>query len=165
MSHTRCQVLQNSITLNGLNWIAAGVVTPIKHRYSCIKHNTRLPNNPPPLLQFTAHQFAELRRGTADRQGAFSSHALAEVRSLVVCAPFGFICVEAGWIVTEVGRQPWIIYGVLRTEQAVTPMPGLQYTFIGFTLLYCFLGAVVSWLLYSQIVRTAPRAETPAGTE
>ncbi len=81
------------------------------------------------------------------------------LRALLWCAPLGFICVEAGWIVTEVGRQPWIIYGVLRTEQAVTPMPGLQYTFLGFSLLYCFLAAVVSWLLYSQIVRTAPRAE------
>ncbi len=37
----------------------------------------------------------------------------------------GFIAIEAGWTVTEVGRQPWIIYGVLRTADAVTPMPGL----------------------------------------
>ena len=54
---------------------------------------------------------------------------------------------------TEVGRQPWIIYGVLRTADAVTPMPGLIVPFLLFTLLYLFLGVVVAWLLYRQIVR------------
>ena len=53
----------------------------------------------------------------------------------------GFIATEAGWVVTEVGRQPWIIQGVLRTADAVTPMPGLIVPFIGFTLLYLCLGA------------------------
>ncbi|MDX1546776.1 MAG: cytochrome ubiquinol oxidase subunit I, partial [Rhodothermales bacterium] len=47
----------------------------------------------------------------------------ALLRALVVCGPLGFIAIEAGWFVTEVGRQPWIIYGVMRTEEAVTPMP------------------------------------------
>ena len=44
---------------------------------------------------------------------------------VALAAPLGFIAVEAGWTVTEVGRQPWIIYGVLRTRDALTPMPGL----------------------------------------
>ena len=69
----------------------------------------------------------------------------------------GFIAVEAGWTVTEVGRQPWIIYGVLRTADAVTPMPGLIVPFLLFTLLYCFLGVIVGWLLYRQILRS-PRS-------
>ena len=85
------------------------------------------------------------------------------LRSLVVAAPMGFICIEAGWIVTEVGRQPWIIYEVVRTADAVTPMPGLVYPFIAFTLLYCFLGVIVAWLLYRQIVRVpAPSVSGPA---
>ena len=50
--------------------------------------------------------------------------------------PLGFMAVEAGWIVTEVGRQPWILHGILRTRDAVTPMPGIQYTFYLFTRLY-----------------------------
>ncbi|MGH2709332.1 MAG: cytochrome ubiquinol oxidase subunit I, partial [Actinomycetota bacterium] len=58
------------------------------------------------------------------------------LRALALAAPMGFIAIEAGWTVTEVGRQPWVIYGVLRTADAVTPMPGLIYPFIGFTLLY-----------------------------
>jgi cytochrome bd ubiquinol oxidase subunit I len=77
---------------------------------------------------------------------------------LALCAPLGFLAIEAGWIVTEVGRQPWVIHGVLRTSRAVTPMPGLTYTFLGFTLLYLFLGVVVGWLLYAQIIRS-PREQ------
>jgi cytochrome d ubiquinol oxidase subunit I len=80
------------------------------------------------------------------------------LRAIAVSAPMGFIAIEAGWIVTEVGRQPWIIHGVLRTADAVTPMPGLTWTFLGFTLLYILLGLVVAWLLYSQIIRS-PRAQ------
>ena len=76
------------------------------------------------------------------------------LRALAVAAPMGFVAIEAGWTVTEVGRQPWIVYGVLRTADAVTPMPGLIVPFLGFTLLYCFLGLVVAWLLYRQIIRS-----------
>ena len=76
------------------------------------------------------------------------------LRALTVTAPFGFICIEAGWTVTEVGRQPWVVYRVLRTAEAVTPMPGLVVPFLLFTLLYCFLGVIVAWLLYRQIIRS-----------
>ena len=62
---------------------------------------------------------------------------------------------EAGWVVTEVGRQPWVIQGVMRTADAVTPMPGLIVPFIGFTVLYLCLGAAVAWLLYRQVLHTA----------
>jgi cytochrome bd ubiquinol oxidase subunit I len=79
------------------------------------------------------------------------------LRALALAAPMGFIAIEAGWTVTEVGRQPWIVYGVLRTADAVTPMPGLIVPFLGFTALYCFLGVIVAWLLYRQIIRS-PRA-------
>ncbi len=81
------------------------------------------------------------------------------LRAVAACAPLGFIAIEAGWIVTEVGRQPWIIHGVLRTRDAVTPMPGLAYTLLGFTLLYLFLGVVVAWLLYAQIIRSPRHQE------
>jgi cytochrome d ubiquinol oxidase subunit I len=66
----------------------------------------------------------------------------------------GFICVEAGWMVTEIGRQPWIIYGILRTADAVTPMPGLIVPFLTFTALYIFLGVIVALLLYQQVLRS-----------
>ena len=76
------------------------------------------------------------------------------MRAIALATPVGFIAVEAGWMVTELGRQPWVIYGVLRTRDAVTPMPGLIVPFLTFTLLYCFLGVIVCWLLYRQILRS-----------
>ena len=82
------------------------------------------------------------------------------LRALVAAAPMGFICIEAGWVVTEVGRQPWVIQGVLRTADAVTPMPGLVVPFLTFTLLYCFLGVIVVWLLYRQVFRSPIPTET-----
>lgn len=78
------------------------------------------------------------------------------LRVLVLAAPLGFIAIEAGWVVTEVGRQPWIIYGVMRTAEAVTPMRGLVVPFITFTLLYIFLFAITVWLLLRQVA-ASPR--------
>ncbi|MFI5162685.1 MAG: cytochrome ubiquinol oxidase subunit I [Sphingobacteriales bacterium] len=65
--------------------------------------------------------------------------------------PIGFIAVEAGWTVTEVGRQPWIIQGVMRTADAVTPMPGIAYSFYIFTAVYISLSLLVVFMLYRQI--------------
>jgi cytochrome d ubiquinol oxidase subunit I len=94
---------------------------------------------------------------------AFQRRELTSSRLLLGCiaaaAPMGFIAIEAGWTVTEVGRQPWTIYGILRTADAVTPMPGLIVPFILFTVLYCFLGVVVGWLLYRQIIRSPKSTE------
>lgn len=72
----------------------------------------------------------------------------------VLATPCGFIATEAGWMATELGRQPWVIYGVLKTADAVTPMPGLVVPFLGFTLLYCTLAVIVGAMLYRQIVRS-----------
>jgi cytochrome d ubiquinol oxidase subunit I len=72
------------------------------------------------------------------------------LRALIWTAPSGFVAIETGWLVTEVGRQPWTIQGVMRTADAVTPMPGLIVPFLTFTLLYIFLALVVVWLLFRQ---------------
>jgi cytochrome bd ubiquinol oxidase subunit I len=76
------------------------------------------------------------------------------LRAVVLAAPLGFVALEAGWTVTEVGRQPWIIQGVLRTAEAVTPMPGLVVPFVLFTGLYLFLAVVVLFLLWRQLLKT-----------
>jgi cytochrome d ubiquinol oxidase subunit I len=81
--------------------------------------------------------------------------------ALVVAGPLGFIALEAGWTVTEVGRQPWIIYGVLRTAAAVTSQPGLAVPFVVFTLLYLFLSVVVIFLLRRQFLETSPTVSSP----
>jgi len=77
------------------------------------------------------------------------------LRALVLVAPFGFIATEVGWMVTEVGRQPWVVQGLLRTADAVTPMPGLIVPFTLFTLLYVVLGAVVVALIGAMVRDTA----------
>lgn len=66
-------------------------------------------------------------------------------------APVGFLALEAGWIVTEVGRQPWIIHNVMRTKDAVTPMPGMVYSFYLYVVLYSVLTVAVTWLMGRQI--------------
>jgi cytochrome bd ubiquinol oxidase subunit I len=76
------------------------------------------------------------------------------LRAVVAVSPLGFIAIEAGWTVTEVGRQPWIIQGVMRTAQAVTPMTGLKIPFLTFTLIYIFLAVVVVWLLVRQVAES-----------
>ena len=89
------------------------------------------------------------------------------LRALVFAGPLGFIAIEAGWFVTEVGRQPWIIYQVMRTEDAVTPMPGLVVPFTTFTLLYLGLSVILVFLLKRQFVETDPvdePAEVADGT-
>jgi cytochrome d ubiquinol oxidase subunit I len=80
---------------------------------------------------------------------------------LVAASPLGFIAIEAGWTVTEVGRQPWVVYNILRTADAVTPMPGLVVPFVTFTVLYLFLAVIVIWLLWHQVVAspTIPAGE------
>jgi cytochrome d ubiquinol oxidase subunit I len=73
------------------------------------------------------------------------------LKMFVIATPMGFIAVEAGWTVTEVGRQPWIINGIMRTADAVTPMPGIAYSFYIFTAMYISLSLIVTFLLYRQI--------------
>lgn len=76
------------------------------------------------------------------------------LRGLVAAGPLGFLAIETGWMVTELGRQPWIIYGVMRTREAVTPMPGLAAPFVIFTTVYIFLAMVVVLLLRRQFLET-----------
>lgn len=73
------------------------------------------------------------------------------LRLFIIATPMGFIAVEAGWTVTEVGRQPWIIYGIMRTADAVTPMPGIAYSFYLFAAIYVSLALFAMFTLYRQI--------------
>lgn len=77
---------------------------------------------------------------------------------LVITAPMGFVAIEAGWTVTEVGRQPWIIQGYMRTAEAVTPMPNLVVPFAAFTVLYLVLMVIVIYLLWRHVFQS-PRSE------
>jgi len=84
------------------------------------------------------------------------------LRAIVVAGPLGFIAIEAGWMVTEIGRQPWIIYGVLRTAETVTPMKHLVVPFVVFTAVYLFLAAIVVYMLGREFLKTdRPSAHAP----
>jgi cytochrome d ubiquinol oxidase subunit I len=78
----------------------------------------------------------------------------------LLCGPLGVVAMEAGWLVTEWGRQPWIIRGVMRTADAVTPVPNLAAPFWTFTLVYLFLGVMVTFLLVRQVAGTLPGRES-----
>jgi cytochrome d ubiquinol oxidase subunit I len=69
------------------------------------------------------------------------------LRALVLAGPLGFLALEAGWIVTEVGRQPWTIYQLMKTSQAVTPTSAVTNSFPVFTALYLGLAVVLIGLL------------------
>lgn len=89
----------------------------------------------------------------ARRRDLAASRAL--LRALAIITPFGFIATEAGWTVTEVGRQPWVVQGVMRTAASVTPMPGLVVPMLTFTILYIGLGAIVVVLIAGMARATA----------
>ena len=83
------------------------------------------------------------------------------LRVLTLVSPLGFVAVLAGWFTAEVGRQPWTVYGVLRTADAVSPVPGgsVLTSLILFVLVY---GIVFGAGLYyiAKLVQRGPD-ETP----
>jgi cytochrome d ubiquinol oxidase subunit I len=104
------------------------------------------------MLSIAVGWFAWKQRGVPDGKWL--------LRALVAAGPLGFLAIEAGWFVTELGRQPWIIYGVMRTKEAVTPMNKIAISFLIFTLLYVFLSVIVIYLLRRQFMKTeAPVSE------
>ena len=79
------------------------------------------------------------------------------LRAMALSTFLGFVAIEAGWMVTELGRQPWIVQGVMRTADAVTPMPGLAVPFALFTMIYLGLGVVVVVLIRHTVLETVPK--------
>ncbi len=65
----------------------------------------------------------------------------------VIAGPAAFLALELGWIVTEEGRQPWVIYGYLRVQDAVNPAPWINISFLVFVFIYLILGTTLIVLL------------------
>jgi len=76
--------------------------------------------------------------------------------------PLGFLAVEMGWISREVGRQPWIVYGMLRTDQAASRLPAgaVTLSLVGYAAVYTLL-LVVFWKLARRIVVNGPSTDAP----
>ena len=70
-------------------------------------------------------------------------------RAALVMGPSGFVAVIAGWITTEVGRQPYVIYGLMRTADAVSPIatPGVTGSLIAFVIVYFAVFSVGTWYI------------------
>jgi cytochrome d ubiquinol oxidase subunit I len=68
-------------------------------------------------------------------------------RALVAAGPLALVALVCGWIVTEVGRQPWVVYRVMRTEDAVTGAGGIPVGYATLVLVYLGLAAAVGWTL------------------
>ncbi|MFE0151305.1 cytochrome ubiquinol oxidase subunit I [Nonomuraea sp. NPDC059007] len=79
---------------------------------------------------------------------------------LLIMVPLPFIAVISGWLVREVGRQPWTVYGLLTTDKAVSDLPAavVLISFVGFTLVLGTL-AVVDYVLIARFVRKGPDDE------
>jgi cytochrome bd ubiquinol oxidase subunit I len=86
------------------------------------------------------------------------------LRLASVSGVLAVVAVEMGWVVTEVGRQPWIVYGRMRTFQAVNPAPGLWVGFAVVAVVYVVLTVAVVYVLrhVARTGRVAPQetAET-----
>jgi len=83
------------------------------------------------------------------------------LRVCEACLPLGFVAVIAGWITTEVGRQPWVIYGLMRTKDAVTPSLGGFDVLVSLTIYMSVYLMVYPVTLYYMIglVRAGPETE------
>jgi cytochrome d ubiquinol oxidase subunit I len=68
-------------------------------------------------------------------------------RALVLAGPASLVALIAGWVTTEVGRQPWIVYRVMRTEEAVTGASGIPVGYATLALVYLGLALAVAWVL------------------
>lgn len=86
--------------------------------------------------------------------------------ALVASGVLSLAAMEAGWLVTEEGRQPWIVAGLWRTSDAVTTAPALDLAFYGFSLIYVLLALTLVWL-FGRIYREPVREKLPieSGTE
>ena len=84
------------------------------------------------------------------------------LRAVVAAGPLALLALIAGWVTTEVGRQPWVVYGLMRTEDAVTGADGIPVGYATLAAVYLGLAAVVLYLL-RRLARTDPEAELGAG--
>src|SRR4051794_35470936 len=75
------------------------------------------------------------------------------LRAVAVSGAASVVALEAGWIVTEVGRQPWVVYNVMRTEDAVTQAEGVWVTFVAVLVLYLALGTALVLVLRARARR------------
>jgi cytochrome d ubiquinol oxidase subunit I len=104
------------------------------------------------------------------RQGRLYNHR-PFLRSLTVLHPLGFIATELGWMTTEVGRQPWLVYNLMRTSEGVSPIPAgnVIWSLILFLIIFAVVGASYFYYVLKTLARgpdltsPIPLIQRPAG--
>nr|WP_321259703.1 cytochrome ubiquinol oxidase subunit I [uncultured Pseudodesulfovibrio sp.] len=84
------------------------------------------------------------------------------LKVLPYCIPLPYIAIWAGWTLAEVGRQPWIVYGLMRTSDAVSPVGAgeVTFSFVLMCVLYSLLGAAGIWLMI-KLAKKGPEDNSP----
>ncbi|RPH83734.1 MAG: cytochrome ubiquinol oxidase subunit I, partial [Desulfobacteraceae bacterium] len=91
--------------------------------------------------------------------GWFLRHRLVEapwyLKIMLYAIPLPYIAIQAGWVVTEVGRQPWIVYGLMKTSQAASPVAASQVaaTLAAFVVVYGILAFIYLYLIRRTVVQ------------
>ena len=89
------------------------------------------------------------------------------LKIMMFSIPLPYLAIQFGWLLTEIGRQPWIVYGLVRTSDAASPVSVSQVgvSLIGFILVYGILGAAGFYLMYKKAIKGPDLPpEEPAGT-
>jgi cytochrome bd ubiquinol oxidase subunit I len=140
-------------TVQGLNAVPAEDRPPVGWVRNCFQLMVGIGT----LLALLGLWFlwARWRRGALPRTPWF-------YRAVVVAGPVSLVALISGWIVTEVGRQPWIVYELMRVEEAVTGAEGIP---IGYaTLVVVYLGLItIALYMLRRLARTPPEAEVQPG--
>jgi cytochrome d ubiquinol oxidase subunit I len=84
------------------------------------------------------------------------------LKALVLAQPLGFVAVIMGWITTEVGRQPWVVYGLMKTAEGVSPISAgnVIWSLTMFMLFFAFIGGTYFYYIL-RILRNGPDLESP----
>jgi cytochrome d ubiquinol oxidase subunit I len=82
-------------------------------------------------------------------------------RGVVAAGPLALVALVAGWVVTEVGRQPWVVYGVMRTSDAVTGAGAIPVGYATLVAVYAALAVAVVWILRRLASRPLDVADEP----
>lgn len=116
------------------------------------------------MLAVAAWSVLAWRRGWLQPQALSAQRWL--LRAWLACLPAVYLAMEAGWVVREVGRQPWVVYGLMRTSEGAARLPAaqVQWSLLSFMLLYAVIGATAVWLAV-RLVRKGPDLTLPPPPE
>jgi cytochrome d ubiquinol oxidase subunit I len=83
----------------------------------------------------------------------------SSTKAILFALPLPYIALQAGWTLTEVGRQPWVVYGILKTNEAASVLEKSQVLFslFGLVVLYTVIGIIAAYLIV-KFVKEGPEA-------